>query len=243
MIINRKWFVKNRQTQSEVFEILSIHMVLTPSYLEAFRLMFETRLNKKAQQPVYATIGADVYLDLWTRTLNEQLFSAYDLDQSTIISEPYGMLFRANYSFIIYFNQCIRIARECGFFHKWIIKKYKWPPYAVVGLEQLIPLQQELENELFALTKRQMGKTLMLENVKEVFSTYLICLKFNTIIFFVEIIYIACKIKPRLQKLIKSIRFFNQQRISTSTEILIRILMLESFSKDDTTIVHKNISR
>ncbi|KAH7636773.1 hypothetical protein HUG17_6979 [Dermatophagoides farinae] len=216
------YYFENRQTQSEVFEILSIHMVLTPSYLEAFRLMFETRLNKKAQQPVYATIGADVYLDLWTRTLNEQLFSAYDLDQSTIISEPYGMLFRANYSFIIYFNQCIRIAREC---------------------EQLIPLKQELENELFALTKRQMGKTLMLENVKEVFSTYLICLKFNTIIFFVEIIYIACKIKPRLQKLIKSIRFFNQQRISTSTEILIRILMLESFSKDDTTIVHKNISR
>ena len=84
-------------------------------------------------------------------------------------------------------------------------KKYDWPSNMKDAFEPTLPLQQELENEILSAKEQQITKILIFENVEQVFSTYLICLMFATIIFSIEIIYIVGKIKFHYQKSIKSI--------------------------------------
>ena len=58
-------------------------MLLTHNYNEAFRMMFQARVDKKSQQYMHAIIGFDVYLELWARNLDQRIFAVHDLDKSS----------------------------------------------------------------------------------------------------------------------------------------------------------------
>lgn len=190
---------KKYEKADKIYTILCKNLKKADSHEDAIYQMIKHQhdiefgnFSPVSNPSIYSVIGTFKYLNMFANRLGSQYFVYKDDIDTAFFTDYYGLLFRANSTMIPYFNQCIKIARECGFFVKWFVLDK--PVWAKKFPELESMLSRLNQNRKLDDASSNQSTKLTLNVTHYLFDTYFICLSSFFLVFISEIIWRIIKV-------------------------------------------------